>query len=112
MKLAIDPEKIIFADLDPTEAVVLNLETKNYYKLNETGIAIWKGLDAGRSPAEIAAEIARAYDVAEAEARADVDALVARLRMESILTAGSVGVYSIEKAHAAKMGKQPLDQQK
>ena len=43
MKYTIDERKVVYADLDPKEGVVLNLVTKNYYRLNETSQVIWQG---------------------------------------------------------------------
>ena len=34
MSYAIDDDKVIYANLDPKECVVLHLDTKNYYRLN------------------------------------------------------------------------------
>lgn len=102
-----DPKKILFADLDENEAVVLNLESKSYYKLNETGRWIWLRLADGRSPQEAAQELSRAFEVPIDDALGDVAAFVETLRFEAILSSPAKA-HSIEAAHRAKMGKQPL----
>ena len=38
---------LVFTRLDDTEAVLLHLDTKRYYTLNETGTRIWELLQQG-----------------------------------------------------------------
>ena len=45
-------------------------------KLNETGRVIWEGLAAGKSDADIAAQLVSTYDVDAEKAAADVAAFV------------------------------------
>jgi hypothetical protein len=86
MTPTIDREKIIYADLDPKEGVVLNLETKNYYRLNETGQRIWQGLLDGKSAEALSEELTLAYDVTPETARADVDELLRQMQREELVT--------------------------
>ena len=44
------------------EAVILNLETSEYYSANETGTFIWEQLSAGKKPGKIAAAPALAAE--------------------------------------------------
>ena len=81
----IDEKKIIYADLDPKEGVVLNLDTKNYYRLNETAQRIWQGLSARKTLEAIAEELSRDYEVTKEEALRDVHDLLAELKRESLL---------------------------
>ena len=62
-----DP-KVVFTRLDDSQAALLHLDTKVYYSVNETGAMIWEMLGSESSPAAIAAEITKEYDVAETEA--------------------------------------------
>ncbi len=56
-------EHIIFTDLDGLEGVLVDLNTKKYYQLNETASLIWRGL-LKRSPVnQIAKEMTERYDV-------------------------------------------------
>ena len=82
MTVPIDPKKIIYADLDPKEGVVLNLETKNYYRLNETAQSIWKGLSAGKNAETLAEDLTEEFDVSSETARADVDAFLTQVASE------------------------------
>jgi hypothetical protein len=44
-------------------AVLLNLNTKYYYNLNETGLSIWQALDESGDPETIATKLTDAYDI-------------------------------------------------
>jgi hypothetical protein len=98
-------KKIIYADLDPTEGVVLNLETKNYYRLNETGQVVWQALAAGRNPEEIARSISEAYETTYETALCDVREVVSKMKEESLIDPPPTPSFSVEKAHASKAGK-------
>lgn len=61
------------------EAVILNLETGQYYGLDAIGADIWRRLEAGQDCADIATALTQIYDVDHATARRDVDAFLAQL---------------------------------
>jgi Coenzyme PQQ synthesis protein D (PqqD) len=61
------------------EAVLLDLASKDYYRLNETAAAIWSGLERGLTPDGIEAELCAAFDVDPAEAAARVSEFLAEL---------------------------------
>lgn len=45
------------------DLVILDLEKGDYFGVNEIGARLWAGLAAGKSPREIASELADEYDV-------------------------------------------------
>ncbi|MCB0308025.1 MAG: PqqD family protein [Bdellovibrionales bacterium] len=108
--MIIDPKKIIFADLDISEAVVLNLDTKNYYRLNETGQVIWKRLENNQSPPEIADFLSESYDISREAALKDVYELIDNLKAEQLISqeAKATPSFSIHDAHTSKLNKQPI----
>lgn len=53
------------------EAVILNLETSEYFSANETGTFIWELLSAGHSPEEIPPALAEEFDIAPEKAAED-----------------------------------------
>lgn len=54
-------------------------------KLNDTGKAIWQGLAAGKTEAEIAADLTHDFDVDESRAASDVKAFVERMNEQGFL---------------------------
>ena len=69
-------DHIVFTDFDGLEGILVDLNTKKYYQLNETAMMIWKGLEKGRSSIEIAAEIAESYDITPEDALQNVEKAV------------------------------------
>lgn len=72
------------ADLDDG-AVVLDLRSKRYYSLNETGAAIWRLLAGGVARAEMPARLVERYAVTEKAAEAACDRLLAALVAEELI---------------------------
>ena len=75
-----------FATLE-NGAAVLNLRTKRYYSLNETGAAVWGMLEGGSTTAHsLVAKLVELYEVTDAQARREVERLLAELQAESLIT--------------------------
>lgn len=70
-------DHVIFTDLDGVEGVLVDLNSKQYYQLNETASLIWRGLTKGTPVADIVREITAIYDVTPEHAQASVDAAIA-----------------------------------
>ena len=83
MRYRVSPEALSTVLRDG--AVVLNLETKRYYSLNETGTRVWQLLGENAAPTEIVAVLSREYEVDEAEAQRTTDALLDELVHERLL---------------------------
>ena len=62
------------------EAVLLHLDTKQYYRLNETGAAIWRCREEGIDLADIASQLVAEFDVDLATAKAEVQRVLGELR--------------------------------
>ena len=87
--VAAHPDVLLTPMKDGT-GVLLNLETKFYYTLNETGCFAWKQLEkakGGLSVAELAVSINTAYAVGLDAAEADIRALFKELAAEGLLVA-------------------------
>jgi hypothetical protein len=79
--------QVLFTEIDDGTGVLLHLDTKFYYTLNATGVAVWKALGdrGGASVSAIAGRLAAEFRVAEEQARADVDALLGELRADGLV---------------------------
>jgi hypothetical protein len=71
-----------------SEAIILDLNSSEYFSLNDTGARIWERLGAGASPDLIAEELCVEYSVEPEEASRDVAQIVARLVKEKLLIPG------------------------
>jgi hypothetical protein len=85
--LAPSPDAVL-TELQDGTGVLLHLQTRFYFTLNATGVQAWKLLEAGaRDGAELAQRLASAFPEVEASrVRADVEALLAELARESLVT--------------------------
>ena len=81
-------EHIVFTEFDDHEAVLVDLNSKRYYTLNETAMIIWRGLERKRTREEIIRDITDAYDVTSEHAARSLDNLVASLQARKLLPAG------------------------
>jgi hypothetical protein len=78
--------KCLLTVLDDGNGVILNLDTKFYFTLNETGVALWQALEGGAGTArEIARELAQKFEVEESEALDDVRAVLLELVAEHLV---------------------------
>jgi hypothetical protein len=62
---------VVCTELDDG-AVLLNLDTKYYFNLNETGLRIWQALEESQNLLEIAERLASEYEVEVGRAKASV----------------------------------------
>ncbi len=79
-----DPD-VVFTELENKEAVLLNLGTKMYYSLNETGLRIWQMLGSGITLGEISERLQGEFDVTPEKAKESVINLVSELITEKLV---------------------------
>ena len=77
MKVTI-PDTVLSTDL-PKEGVLLNLETGEYFGLDEVGMDMWKALGAHGTVEAARAALLEQYEVPEDVLGRDLDAFVAQL---------------------------------
>ena len=73
-------EHVVFTEFDAGEGILVDLNTKKYFQLNETGMLVWRGLERGQTLEEIVAEMTAAYEVTAEHAAASVGRLMGNLR--------------------------------
>jgi len=69
------------------EVVIVNLDTGRYYCLQRTGVALWHGLAAGETPADIVAAFEREYDATSEVITDAVQSAIATLVAEELIVA-------------------------
>ena len=82
---------VVMTKLDERSAVVLDLNTKQYYTLNETGIRIWELLHEGRMTDEIAAALQAEYEVESERALRSIAVFCEMLTRERLMHAKAKG---------------------
>jgi len=79
-------DHIVFTEFDDSEGILVDLNTKKYYQLNETAMLIWKGLEQGLGSREIAEQIVENYEITANDALRNVDEIVAKFQMYSLVS--------------------------
>ena len=79
------PEHVVFTEFEGGESVLVDLNTKRYYQLNETATLVWRCLEQGQTQAAIIEEMTAAYDVTPAHAAESVERLLRRLRAHQLM---------------------------
>jgi len=67
---------VVVTDFDGGEGILVDLNTKKYYQLNETAMVVWKGLEKGKTMNEIVVDITSSYEVAPEQATLSVQRIV------------------------------------
>jgi hypothetical protein len=78
-------EHVVSTVFDGGEGVLVDLNTKKYFQLNETAMLVWRGLEQRRTPEEIVAEMTARYDVTPEHAAASVERVLSDLRAQKLL---------------------------
>jgi hypothetical protein len=82
-------ERCLLTELADGSGVLLHLETKFYYTLNASGVAVWKSVAAGAGDTERAAQfIVDAYDVDPVTAQRDVAEVLDYMLGEGLVLKG------------------------
>ncbi|HLN99599.1 MAG TPA: PqqD family protein [Pyrinomonadaceae bacterium] len=76
---AITAEHVVCTEFDQ-EALLVDLNSKRYYQLNETALLIWKSLEKRRTLDEIVSEVIAGYVVSAEQARVSVERMIRDLR--------------------------------
>jgi hypothetical protein len=80
-------DHVVFTEFEGGEGVLVDLDTKKYFQLNETAMFIWRRLEKGLGVAEIAGELAEEYDVTPEHAAKSVRKLLGNLRSFKLVQA-------------------------
>ena len=78
---------VVATDFDGGEGILVDLNTKKYYQLNETAMVVWKGLEKGKSMGEIVADITSTYEVPTDHATSSVQRIVDNFQTYKLLGA-------------------------
>ena len=70
----------------PGEAVLLDLKTKRYYRLNATAARIWRALEQSDEPSKIVEALVGEFAVDALTARAELDRTLDDLRARGLVT--------------------------
>jgi len=78
-------ESTIFQDL-ATESIMLDLQSENYFSLDDVGTRMWQLLSEHPETETVVARLLEEYDVDEATLRQDLAVLIGQLTGAGLLT--------------------------
>lgn len=78
---------VVVTDFDGGEGILVDLNTKKYFQLNETAMVVWKGLEQGKTVGEIANDITAQYEVALDNATRSVERILDNFQSYKLLNA-------------------------
>lgn len=67
---------VIATDFEGGEGVLIDINAKRYYQLNETAMLVWRGLETGKQLPEILAEMMADYEVSAEQATMSITRLL------------------------------------
>jgi len=85
-KLNID-KNVVVTDFDGGEGILVDLNTKRYYQLNETAMLVWRGLEQGKSINEIVDDVTASYEVEPDRAHTSVQRLLDSFQTYKLVSA-------------------------
>ena len=78
-------DHIVSTELDGGEGVLVDLNSKRYYQLNETAMLVWKCLEKRQTPQQIVEELTSVYDVTAEHAARSIENLLQSLQTRKLI---------------------------
>lgn len=80
-------KNVVVTDFDGGEGILVDLNTKRYFQLNETAMLVWRGLEQGKSVSEIVNDVTSSYEVAPEHATTSVQRLLDSFQTYKLVSA-------------------------
>jgi hypothetical protein len=78
---------VVVTDFDGGEGILVDLNTKRYFQLNETAMIVWRGLEQGKSINEIVLDVTSNYEVEPDHATTSVQRLLDSFKTYKLVSA-------------------------
>ena len=78
---------VVVTDFDGGEGILVDLNTKRYYQLNETAMIVWRGLEQGKTLNEIVADFTSSYEVEPDRATVSIQRLLDSFQIYKLVSA-------------------------
>jgi hypothetical protein len=76
---------VIFTDLDGLEGVLVDLNSKKYYQLNETASLIWRGIEKRLPMDHIVTEMTERYEVTQEQAMSSIEKALSQFKANKLV---------------------------
>ena len=78
---------VVVTDFDRGEGILVDLNTRRYYQLNESAMIVWKGLEQGKTVSQIVDDFTSTYEIEPDRAAVSVERLVNSLQSYKLVSA-------------------------
>jgi Coenzyme PQQ synthesis protein D (PqqD) len=78
-------DHVVCTEFNNGEGVLVDLNTKRYYQLNETATMVWQAIERGHAVDQIASELESVYDISRDHASASVSRIISEFRTQKLL---------------------------
>lgn len=78
-------EHVVATEFEGGEGVLVDLNAKRYYKLNETAMLVWRGLERGASVESMLDEMTGIYDVTREHAARSIEKILLDLQASQLV---------------------------
>jgi uncharacterized protein (DUF58 family) len=78
---------VVVTDFDRGEGILVDLNTRRYYQLNESAMIVWKGLEQGKTVSQIVDDFTSTYEIEPDRAAVSVERLVNTLQTYNLVSA-------------------------
>jgi hypothetical protein len=78
---------VVVTDFDRGEGILVDLNTRRYYQLNESAMIVWKGLEQGKTVSQIVDDFTSTYEIEPDRAAVSVERLVNSLQTYKLVSA-------------------------
>ena len=80
-------KQIVSTFFDDGDGVLVDLDTKRYYQLNQTAMMVWDGLEKGHTISEIANQFTSTFDVSREQAVNSVERILEKFQSLELTSA-------------------------
>ena len=88
-RLEIPTNKIVSTLFDDGDGVLVDLDTKRYYQLNESAMVVWSGLEKGHNISEIVGLLTATFSVSPEHASESVERIIRDFQANNLLRSQS-----------------------
>jgi hypothetical protein len=78
-------DHVVCTEFNNGEGVLVDLNSKRYYQLNETATMVWQAIEKGRTVDQISSELESVYDVSRDHASSSVSRIISEFRIQKLL---------------------------
>lgn len=82
--MAKNNDHIILTEFDDGAGVLIDVQRKRYFQLNETALLIWRGIEQGLDLSQIIQQVTDVYDVSAEEISAHAAQLMQDLQIRQL----------------------------